>query len=1176
VRKRLPLFLIAALTGCLLPATGGLAVAQASPGAATVVSLAGGGVDDGVAATSVPLGATWATMRSDGATLIADGRHDRIRSVEGDGLIRTIVGDGAMSDGHGAYGGDGGPATAASLDYPSQVLSSPSGDLIVLDRYNDRVRLVDHTTQTITTIAGNGQPGPGNSVASTATAQPMTPSAIAYDPTSGVTYVADWARHVIWAVAADGGLSIAAGGGNGSLTNGASATSVNLPAPDSLAVLPDGSLLIGSSQAGEVWSVTDGTTTLVAGSGVGIPVDGVAATASPLYVYSLVAAPDGTVWVGGSPQPVSFTIGGNVHVLAGAPCGMVTGLDLQDRPMLACDAVFDQAGDGSWTRVAGASGTDGTDTTVPDGVTADNAAMWISGMLQQGGATYLSVGTTVQRIGTDGVVHRFAGTDGTTASGGDEGPASSAAFTAARNLLPAPGGGMFVRDGNTIRLIDSSGTIHAWVGSSPSYFSTVPDGSPAASLGNIGALAVAADGTLYIGHNQSILAVNYPSDTVRTVVSDVQRLGGLYDSPSDEPSSLGVAPDGSLLIADTMTTGPSSQTQSATRIVRLEPSTGDYSVLAFTGPVTDMTVGTDGTIYLLTSSSTPHIDVLGADGSLTQIAGGGDEAGASQTGDALALSTGDRLAPAADGGLLIASFDSERLLELQPGFAVTPLAPVSGVHAAWSSGSQPTVTVSWTSPGGPPSGGSLLFALQTGPQPAPASSATGFDGFTLTQPLTSTSFALASGSTQAKPGTRDVISVYVSDAAGDLSAPATVITVAPGDTTPPSSPSLEEVWSTDGSATVDFVGTDDPDLAAVDLRVAAGDAAPDPSATPDAVDYPHRFGGDTDATVTGLTVGQEYSLTLTAIDFSGNTTVSGPYHFTAGSAPIPTWMRAPADGGYISASANFVVMSDLGAITCTLDGKPLRCGGWPITLPGPDGTVHTVTGQVYGPLGYGPVVSRTITVDAKAPAVTMTALPRVTFANKLAVTAAAHDSVSGVASTTVRYRTLTGGAVSKWTQIAAAGQPTSVAIPTGATVCAQASAIDNVGNASAWTPQTCATRPLDDRALTASKGWTSITGAAFSGHTATRTSKSGASLTLPNATSGGIVVVATRCPTCGSIRVVSGHTTLATINLHASKTQEKWTDLITFRQRASGRLRLVVSTSDRLVQVDAAGVVRTS
>jgi hypothetical protein len=64
-------------------------------------------------------------------------------------IINTVAGNG--SDG---FSGDGGLATQAQLDYPEGLWVDSSGNIFIVDTDNCRIRMVDSTTDIITTIAG--------------------------------------------------------------------------------------------------------------------------------------------------------------------------------------------------------------------------------------------------------------------------------------------------------------------------------------------------------------------------------------------------------------------------------------------------------------------------------------------------------------------------------------------------------------------------------------------------------------------------------------------------------------------------------------------------------------------------------------------------------------------------------------------------------------------------------------------------------------------------------------------------------------------------------------------------------------------------------------------------------------------------------------------------------------
>jgi RHS repeat-associated protein len=97
----------------------------------------------------------------DGSLYIADSRNHRIRRVGPDGIITTFAGNSTEWDWRnatliGGYSGDGGPATLALLNAPSDVEVGRDGQVYINDStYNYRVRMVA-PNGIITTIAGNG------------------------------------------------------------------------------------------------------------------------------------------------------------------------------------------------------------------------------------------------------------------------------------------------------------------------------------------------------------------------------------------------------------------------------------------------------------------------------------------------------------------------------------------------------------------------------------------------------------------------------------------------------------------------------------------------------------------------------------------------------------------------------------------------------------------------------------------------------------------------------------------------------------------------------------------------------------------------------------------------------------------------------------------------------------
>ena len=111
----------------------------------------GGYSGDGGAATSASLnGPARVTFDAHGNLYIADTQNQRIRKVNTNGIITTVVGDGTNG-----YSGDGGAATNANLHNPDGIALNASGKLFFADDANSRIRMAN-TNGIISTVAGNG------------------------------------------------------------------------------------------------------------------------------------------------------------------------------------------------------------------------------------------------------------------------------------------------------------------------------------------------------------------------------------------------------------------------------------------------------------------------------------------------------------------------------------------------------------------------------------------------------------------------------------------------------------------------------------------------------------------------------------------------------------------------------------------------------------------------------------------------------------------------------------------------------------------------------------------------------------------------------------------------------------------------------------------------------------
>src|SRR5207248_223189 len=116
-------------------------IRRVSP-AGTITTVAGSGTSgfsgDGGPATAAQLNApSGVAATADGGFLIADFNNNRIRRVSSAGTITTVAGSGTSG-----FSGDGGPATAAQLNFPRGVAATADGGFVIADTGNSRIRHV--------------------------------------------------------------------------------------------------------------------------------------------------------------------------------------------------------------------------------------------------------------------------------------------------------------------------------------------------------------------------------------------------------------------------------------------------------------------------------------------------------------------------------------------------------------------------------------------------------------------------------------------------------------------------------------------------------------------------------------------------------------------------------------------------------------------------------------------------------------------------------------------------------------------------------------------------------------------------------------------------------------------------------------------------------------------------
>ena len=240
--------------------------------APSITTVAGNGYQgfsgDSGTATSAQLNLPGAVFEdASGNLLIADTGNQRVRQVSA-GNITTLAGGGT--------GGDGGAAKSATFANPYNVAEDSAGNLYIADTANNRIRMVNAKTGVVSTVAGTGNTGYTGDGGAATSATLNAPAAVALDSSNNI-WIADTSNQVIRKVlAATGVISTVAGNGlacqppPSNCGDGGPALSGNLSDPLAIAVDAAGNLFISdyTAQRVRVVSASNQIITAVAGTGL--------------------------------------------------------------------------------------------------------------------------------------------------------------------------------------------------------------------------------------------------------------------------------------------------------------------------------------------------------------------------------------------------------------------------------------------------------------------------------------------------------------------------------------------------------------------------------------------------------------------------------------------------------------------------------------------------------------------------------------------------------------------------------------------------------------------------------------------------------------------------------------------------------------------------------------------
>ena len=479
-----------------------------------------------------------------GNLYIADRGNNRIRKVDSQGIITTVAGDGTHF-----FAGDYGPATRASLAYPTDVVVDDQGNLYIADRNNNRIRRVD-PLGIITTVMGIGRSGYNgdNEIASETTLH--LPFALALGPDGKLVIVdrnnfrirtMDLKSHTITTLAGNGNSWFRGDGGPG-----AGAT---LDSPSGLAVDSEGHIIFADKMHNRLRMIDPkGFIFTVAGTGdQGNEGDGGPASEASLFLPGAVAvgpknniyfvspqgsskfvrkidpqgritrfAGNGVLGDKGDGGPALQASFGVIQDIAVDHQGNVYLADLTNRKVRKVDTqgVISTLASDTWVKIV-------DEEIHPNGIAINKSGeIFISD----------SGSSKIRKIDRDQNVKIFAGT-GEFRDSGDGGPAMQAGIRSPGGLAFSPGGELYIAEetSHRIRKINKEGNIFPVAGTGFAGYGG--DGGPAteAQLKSPYRLAFDKEGNLYFSDRDNNRIRKIDRQGIISTVAGNSNIGWLQD-----------------------------------------------------------------------------------------------------------------------------------------------------------------------------------------------------------------------------------------------------------------------------------------------------------------------------------------------------------------------------------------------------------------------------------------------------------------------------------------------------------------------------------------------------------------------------------------------------------------------------------------------------------------------
>ena len=655
----------------------------------TIETIAGGGDgvgDDGPAISAKLTEPTGVAVDAAGNIYIADTFNHRIRKVDASGIIDTIAGTSVGTRDYG-FNGDGGPADRALLDLPRGVAVDAVGNVYIADMDNHRIRMVD-TSGIIHTIAGTGEDGFGGDGGPAVQAQLNYPGGVAVDG-AGNVYIADAENHRIRKVDTSGIIHTIAGSGVGGATkDGGLAVESDLFLPVDVAVDGAGNMYIADNSRVSKVDILGiirtfgGTgpeeTGVLAFGPRGVAVDAVG------NVYFTNLSPPGIRKVdvsGAISTVVELVKEDNLpRGLAVDTSGIVYFTDNINYRVYKVDA------SGALTTIAGL----GVGDYIGDGGPATKVKLGFTEYVAVDGTgnVYIQDFSRIRKVDASGIIDTIAG-GGERDSSGDGVPATGTFLDRPRGVAVDGAGNIYIAEWgrHRIRKVDTLGVIHTIAGTGESGFNG--DGGPATSAMLAFPLGVAVNalGNVYIAD-----ALNHRIRRI-DILGVIETIAGSGDGVSEEnftgdyggdagpatsallarPGDVAVDDMGNVYIADTF--NHRIRKVDASGIIDTIAGTGERGFGGDGGPAVQaqlnypggVAVDGAGNVYIADAEN-HRIRVVDSTGVIRTIAGTGEDGFGGDSGPAVQAQLNFPSGMALDdaGNVYIADTENHRIRILTP------------------------------------------------------------------------------------------------------------------------------------------------------------------------------------------------------------------------------------------------------------------------------------------------------------------------------------------------------------------------------------------------------------------------------------------------------------------------------------------------------------------------------